>query len=264
MVKDFNDRLDPDKIKKNLSCKRVGTEIIVFSSTSSTNDIAWEYALNKKNDGLVIFTEKQSAGRGRNGNEWFDNAGESLLFSVLLSDCEFGAETLSLTCAVAVAEAIDKAGKHQVKIKWPNDVMIDGKKFAGILIESKKIQGRNCFVIGIGINCHQQKENFSEELKDIATSMDIVSGNVCDRISVARRLLVSLDYWLGKIEKNKEMITQHWCSRSLQLNQRVAISYNGKNFTGNCIGIDPGKGLIVQLEIGGVRMFDAAHCSIVK
>ena len=261
---DFNDKLDPDKIKENLPCKIVGTDIVVFSSTSSTNDIAWEYGLNENNDGLVIFTEKQSAGRGRNGNKWFDEPGQSLLFSVLLVDSGFDTETLSLTCAVAIAEAIDKAGKHQAKIKWPNDIMIDGKKLAGILIESKKIEGRNCFVIGIGVNCHQQKDGFDGELKDIATSLDIAGGNVCGRISVAKRILVSLDYWLGKIEKNKKIITQQWCSRSIQLHQRITLSYNGKKFTGNCIGIDPQKGLIVQLEIGGVRMFDAAHCSIVK
>jgi len=261
---DFNDKLDPDKIKENLPCERIGTDIVVFSSTSSTNDIAWEYGLNEKNDGLVIFTEEQSAGRGRNGNKWLDEPGQSLLFSVLLADSKFDAETLSLTCAVAVAEAIDKLGKHQVKIKWPNDIMIDGKKLAGILIESKKNKGRNSFVIGMGINCHQQKEAFGKEIEDIATSLDMVSGNVCDRISVAKRILVSLEYWLGKIERNKKMITQQWCSRSIQLNQRIELSYNSKNFTGNCIGIDPRKGLIVQLETGGVRMFDAGHCSIVK
>lgn len=260
----FNDKLDPDKIKENLHCKKIGTDIVVFSSTSSTNDIAWKYALNENNDGLVIFAEKQSAGRGRNGNRWLDEPGQSLLFSVLLADSDFDAEILSLTCAVAIAEVLDKVGKHQVKIKWPNDIMVNGKKLAGILIESKKIEGRNSFVIGIGVNCHQQKNGFDKQIEDIATSLDIAGGNVCDRISVAKRILVGLEYWLGKIEKNKKMITQQWCSRSVQLNQRITVSYNGKNFTGNCIGIDPQKGLIVQLEIGGVRMFDAAHCSIVK
>ncbi|HPS56285.1 MAG TPA: biotin--[acetyl-CoA-carboxylase] ligase [Sedimentisphaerales bacterium] len=261
---DFNDKLDPDKIKKNLPCKTVGTEIVVFASTSSTNDIAWEYASNKNNNGLVIFAEEQSAGRGRNGKKWLDAPGQSLLFSVLLTDSKFDAETLSLTCAVAIAEAIDKVGKHQAKIKWPNDIILNGQKLAGILIESRKIRNKNSFVIGVGINCHQHKDRIDKQIMDIATSLDIESGNICDRISVAKRILVSLEYWLGKIEKNKKIITQQWCSRSIQLNHRITLSYNGKNFTGNCIGIDPQKGLIVQLETGGVRMFDAVHCSIIK
>ena len=131
----FNDKLDCDKIKENLLCKRIGTDIVIFSSTSSTNDVAWEYALNENNDGLVIFAEKQSAGRGRNGNRWLDEPGQSLLFSVLLADSDFDAETLSLTCAVAIAEAIDKVGKHQVKIKWPNDIIVNSKKTTLTILE---------------------------------------------------------------------------------------------------------------------------------
>ena len=257
-----SDLLDPDKIKANLKTRRIGRKILVYSSTSSTNDIAAEYAKSDANDGLVVFAEEQSAGRGRACAKWHGNHAESILCSIVLADCNMGAELLCLTCAVAVAEAIGKARSAQAKIKWPNDIMLSGKKVAGILIEKCEIVSG--YVVGIGINCHQKKDSFPAELQSIATSLDIESQTVCDRIGLAKRLLTSIDHWLEvAINASQEVIDQ-WRNLSVQLGHRITLSYNGRKFAGNCIGIDPDKGLILQLDTGGVRMFSAAHTSIVK
>ena len=114
------------------------------TSTSSTNDVAAEYARNPDNNGLVVFAEEQTAGRGRTGATWQGGREESLLFSIALVDCRISNELLSLTCAVGVAEAIGQVGGCPAGIKWPNDIMLDGKKVAGILLESKgqRIRGR--------------------------------------------------------------------------------------------------------------------------
>ena len=254
----LNDRLDPDKIKANLGTTRLGRNVIVFNSTSSTNDIAAEYAANKSNDGLAIFAEQQTAGRGRAANKWLSAPSDSILCSVLLTDCPLNPELLCLTAAVAVAETIAQAAK----IKWPNDIFLNAKKIAGILLESKTYDYGSAYIIGIGINCHQTEDSFPPELKSIATSIDIETQTTSNRISLAKRLLVCLDDQLETAQTDSSRIIEQWRRLSIQLGHRVTLIYNAGQFTGNCIGIDPAKGLILQLDTGAVRMFDAAHTTI--
>jgi biotin-(acetyl-CoA carboxylase) ligase len=322
----MDDRLDPDLIRANLKTTRIGSKVLVYDRTSSTNDIAAEYARNSDNSGLVVFAEEQTAGRGRTGAQWCGGREESLLFSIALVDCSVSSELLSLTCAVGVAEAIGQVGGCRAGIKWPNDILLDGKKVAGILLESKvrrtekslkcEVPGMSLrgaqrrsnlnpsdeshvgwalahaddssiaaqeqhglkpilptptsdfpsaiHVIGIGINCHQTPDGFPPDLQAMATSLDLVSGTRCQRVTVAKRVLTSLDHWLRVAERNGQQVIDTWSRLSTQLGQRVTLSYNKRRFTGNCIGVDPEKGLILQLDRGGVRMFDAAHTHIVK
>ena len=276
-----DDRLDPDLIRANLRTKRIGGKVLVYDRTSSTNDIAAEYARNPDNSGLVVFAEEQTAGRGRTGATWQGGRQESLLFSIALVDCPISNELLSLTCAVAVAEAIGQIGGCRAGIKWPNDIILDGKKVAGILLESKSQRTEDggqktalpsvirppssvIHVIGIGINCHQTPDSFPPELQATATSLDLVSGTRCQRVTVAKRVLTSLDHWLRVAERSGQQVIDTWSRLSTQLGQRVTLSCNKRRYTGNCIGVDPEKGLILQLDRGGVRMFDAAHTHIVK
>lgn len=256
--------LDPDKIQADLKTKRIGSKVLVYTSTSSTNDIASEYARNKKNDGLVVFAEEQTSGRGRGGNQWQSARCESILCSIALVDSKLSGELLSLTCAVAVAEAIGKPGKSHARIKWPNDILLNSKKVAGILLEAKPNKGAVSYVIGIGINCHQTKESFPPDLQPIATSIDIEGKIKCDRIFLAKRLLSSLDNWFVTAEENGGKVLEQWSKLSIQLGNRITVIYNRRKFTGNCIGIDPEKGLILQLETGGRRFFQAALTSIAK
>jgi BirA family biotin operon repressor/biotin-[acetyl-CoA-carboxylase] ligase len=260
----ITDLLDPDKIKSNLRTKRIGREILVYNSTSSTQKIAADYARNKVNDGLVIFTEEQTAGKGRADNKWHSKYSESLLCSIILTDNKLNSELLSLTCAVAVAEAIGKSANGNAKIKWPNDIMLNGKKVAGILLESKTDNSGNTCIIGVGINCHQKEDSFPVELQPIATSIDIENHSITDRISLAKRLLTSLEHWLELAAQKGEKVIDKWQSLSIQLGHRIKLIYNGREYSGNCIGIDPENGLILQLDTGGVRMFEAAHTTIIK
>jgi BirA family biotin operon repressor/biotin-[acetyl-CoA-carboxylase] ligase len=258
------DLLDVDMIKSHLKTRRIGKKVVVYNSTASTNDVAAEYARNKNNDGLVVLAEEQGAGRGRGGNKWVSSHGDSVLCSILLTECAVPSELLSLACAVATAEAIGKCSKAEAKIKWPNDILLNGKKVAGILIESKKTGKHLAFVIGIGINCHQTRQTLPAELRKTATSIDIETGSVTDRISLIKRLITSVEEWLETAELNKNEVIERWRKFSTQLNRRIVIIYNRKRFEGNCIGIDPEKGLILQLDAGGIRMFHVKHSTIAK
>jgi BirA family biotin operon repressor/biotin-[acetyl-CoA-carboxylase] ligase len=283
-VRSPEDRLDPDLIQANLKTKRIGKTVLVYKRTASTNDVAAEYAGNPANSGLVVFAEEQTAGRGRSGAKWHSPGGQSLLFSCLLIDCPLSGELLPLTCAVGVAEAIGQVGPHHAAIKWPNDIILAGRKVAGILVEAKAqkpvdrasshdqlrragtlaLRDRPAHIIGIGINCHQTLDDFPPELRETATSLDLAARVRCDRVTVARRVLTSLDHWLRVAERDSAQVTGTWSRLSTQLGQRVTLSYNRKRFTGRCIGVDPEKGLVLQLDRGGVRMFDAAHTTIAR
>ncbi len=264
MSQSFPNPLHPDEIKGGLQTKRIGREVLVYNSTSSTNDVAWEYAKNRKNDGLSVFAEEQTAGRGRGGNKWLSPQGQSILCSVILLESKLAGELSILSCAVAVAEAIGRCGSYETRIKWPNDIILNSKKVGGILLESRPDKKASDYVIGIGINCHQSREFFTGELQDNATSIDLECGQICERTSLAKRLLISLDEWLALAEESQQKVIERWGELSTQLGHGVILLYNNREFSGNCIGVDPQKGLIVQLERGGVRMFDAAHTSVVR
>ncbi|MBN2455039.1 MAG: biotin--[acetyl-CoA-carboxylase] ligase [Sedimentisphaerales bacterium] len=259
-----SNHIDPELIGANLKTKRIGRKIVVFSCTTSTNDIAAEYAKSKDNDGLVIFADEQTAGRGRAGAKWFSGPAESILCSAVLINCKLTSELLSISCAVAVAEAIGKLDSNYAKIKWPNDIVINGKKIAGILLESRDYDTHRCHIIGIGINCHQKQQSFPPELQTIATSIDTEGNVFCDRVSLAKRLLSSLDCWLAAAEKKSSTVVQRWKRLSSELNRPIRLTFGGAVFNGSCIGIDPEKGLIVQLDTGGIRMFEAAQTTIAK
>jgi BirA family biotin operon repressor/biotin-[acetyl-CoA-carboxylase] ligase len=256
--------LSHDIITRNLRTKLIGREVVVFRKTASTNDAAWRYAGDPAKHGLAVFAEAQTAGRGRAGNKWNGGETRSVLCSVLLLDSRISADTLTLAAGVAVAQTIGKCGQYEARIKWPNDVTLGARKVAGILIESKTTNGRTDYVVGAGINCCQSKRDFGPELVETATSIDIETGGDCNRNDVARRLLVAMDEWVAAAVKEPHVVTDAWLELCCQLHRRISLKYNDRTYTGNCIGVDPRKGLILQLDRGGIRMFDASHTHTVR
>ena len=252
--------LDPDQLSQGIAPFHVGAKVLVFDDTASTNDIAAEYSRNPDNHGLVVVAEHQQQGRGRSGNAWLASRGQSLLCSVVLNDTALKAERLSLVSAVAVAETIGP----QARIKWPNDILIGGRKACGILLESKPWPSHTAFILGIGINCHQQDKDFPPALRSSATSLDMALKTRTDRIVLARRLFAVLDQWLDIGRQDAKNVVDAWQRVSLLWGQRLTILYQGRSFTGHCMGIDPEQGLVLKLDHGTVRMFDAAHSSIVN
>ncbi|MCK5000337.1 MAG: biotin--[acetyl-CoA-carboxylase] ligase [Anaerohalosphaera sp.] len=261
----MSDRLDVDAIEAGTANRYIGRKVLVYSDTASTNDVAWEYARKAANSGLAVFAEKQSEGRGRLGRSWQSSEGESLLCSMLLIGFEVEAEALTIAAAVATAEAMRTTCQVDVRIKWPNDIMINGKKVAGILVESKIVGERKDFVIGVGINCHQEQEFFeTRKLKMAGTSLDIESGQKTDRNALAGNLLTTTDRWVMIARNDSGQVVNEWKRLCSQLGHRITVECDGVQHSGHCIGVDPARGLILQLDRGSVRMFTAAHTTIVK
>lgn len=259
------DPLSQTLILKNLNTKHVGREILVLESTASTNDAAWEYASRADSDGLCIFAETQTAGRGRRGRVWHSGKNDSLLFSILLQNCPLKADILTLASAVAAAECLTKQYPLNLQIKWPNDVLIENRKVCGILTESRKVHSQSCFVIGIGINVRQKRDFFASlQLDTPATSLSIETDTVVDRNELAVSVLNSLDHWLSICRYAPQQVGQVWKYYNRQIGSQIRLLENQQECEGTCLDIDPAKGLVVQLNHGPIRLFHAANCTVLS
>lgn len=253
--------LSPDRIAKGPHARLVGHRVLVYPTAASTNDLAWSFSDRPDHSGLCVFAEEQTAGRGRQGRRWLSAKNQALLFSVLLLDCPAAAETLTLASAVAVADAIEEITSARLSIKWPNDVLLGGKKACGILTESRRLAGRPCFVIGIGLNVHQDRA-FFESANLAATSLQLETGQTIDRNELAARLLNALDRRVEQTQTAPHLILTDWKRRNHQVGQRIGLCQGKQHFHGTCLGVDPAEGLIVQLDDGPIRLFAAAQTSI--
>lgn len=253
--------LDVDTIEAARTGAAVGAKIVLFKSTASTNDIAWQYAANPANNGLCVLAESQSAGRGRRGRTWHSQPGQSILLSVLLLDQPDQAGQLTLTVAIAAAEAVIDSTGLAARIKWPNDILVNGQKLAGILVEKKNAGRQSHYVIGIGMNCNQLPDAFeNDDLHLPATSLRMETNNEVDRNSIAAAILASLEKWLSC--EDHRLVVNRWQQLSALLGHHITVESNNQRYSGFCRGIDPTDGLIVQLDAGPVKIFHAAQTSI--
>src|SRR6266508_793528 len=190
------DRLIAEELRAGLSSDVIGREIIVLEQTGSTNDAIMQVANVNSKEGLVLFAEYQTAGRGQRGNRWESAAGKGLWFSILLRPKIDLSNSPRLTAwaAEAVSGAIQNEFSLKPTIKLPNDVQISGRKVAGVLIEMRAQEKAAHFAIaGIGVNVNQSLKDFPEKLQDRAISLAMALGRQVDRQKFAIALLRELD-----------------------------------------------------------------------
>src|SRR5438128_7773923 len=190
------DRLVAEELQADLGSAMIGREIIVLKQTGSTNDAILQIANANSDEGLVVFAEHQTAGRGQRGNRWESAARKGLWFSILLRPKIDLASSPRLTAwaAEAISSAIQSEFSLAPTIKLPNDVQIDGRKVAGVLIEMRaQEKARHLAIAGIGVNVNQSREDFPKELKSRAISLAMALGKPVDRQSFAIALLRELD-----------------------------------------------------------------------
>jgi BirA family biotin operon repressor/biotin-[acetyl-CoA-carboxylase] ligase len=190
------DRLVAEELQADLGSAVIGREIIVLKQTGSTNDAILQIANPNSDEGLVVFAEHQTAGRGQRGNRWESAARKGLWFSILLRPQIDLASSPRLTAwaAEAISSAIQNEFSLTPAIKLPNDVQIDGRKVAGVLIEMRaQKKAAHLAIAGIGVNVNQFLEDFPEELQDKAISLAMVLGTQVDRQKFAIALLRELD-----------------------------------------------------------------------
>ncbi|UCG15824.1 MAG: biotin--[acetyl-CoA-carboxylase] ligase [Phycisphaerales bacterium] len=260
--------LRAESIRAGLTCRRLASRIDVVGSVTSGNDVAWQHVDAGADDGLVVFAEHQTAGRGRFGRTWESPHGASVLCSVVIlgDPDELDGASLGLMCAIAACDAIRSASGVSAEIRWPNDLVVKRRKVGGVLVESRTTRGgRHAFVVGVGINCLQHAVHFPPAWRDRATSLDMESPDPIDRTEVCRSFLQELDRWLaGPLPYSPDVIREAWCRRAVGLGEPIRLRQAGKDYVGVVVDLDPTAALVVQLDQGARMLFDAESTTVVE
>jgi BirA family biotin operon repressor/biotin-[acetyl-CoA-carboxylase] ligase len=246
------DKLFPDEIRYGLGSKCMGTRIHHFEELPSTMDYAVQVGLAGAPEGTLICAEAQSAGRGRLGRKWQSPKTGGLYFSIILRPNVplNGVAVITLMSAVAVCEAMRKSANVDAKIKWPNDILIDGKKCAGILTEMNAEMDRIRFlVLGVGININTN----GKQLLAQATSLRKHTGKKHERVKVLQEVLGCLEDWYGLILRvGNAPVLERWRQLSMTLGQEISITDQAGTLTGQAVDIDENGGLLVRQKNGTV------------
>jgi BirA family biotin operon repressor/biotin-[acetyl-CoA-carboxylase] ligase len=240
--------LTPESIRSRLQSRVVGKKILCVESCESTNDLAWKEALAGAGDGTAVFAEEQTKGRGRFGRVWTAPRGKGLLCSIVLRP-EIEVERVPLMTAMAALAASDVVGED-AQIRFPNDVMLEGKKIAGILVEARFISSKpDMFIVGVGLNVNGHPPDMN------ATSL----GESISRVAAARALLEALDDWYGRLSGTLRDYRKAWRERSFILQRRVRVKLNGRPVLGIVEEVDPMDGIVLRLESGHLRSIRSEH-----
>ena len=199
----FADRLIASELQDSLGGCVIGGRIIVLASTRSTNDFLIQMLTPELTEGLIVFAEEQTAGRGQRGNRWASAAGLGLWFSILLRPQLQPAKSARLTQWVSegIVRTIEKEFGLRATIKPPNDVFLGGRKIAGVLVEMKAGKGSDlAAIVGIGVNVNHAEKDFPVELRAVAGSLAMVLGHPVNRTKLALALLKELDETRAAVE----------------------------------------------------------------
>lgn len=260
------DSLRRDDIRKGLGTKVIGKEVRVFPEIASTNTAAMQMAAEGAPEGTVVLAEVQTGGKGRLGRKWISPQG-NLYLSVILRPrvATHKAPLITLIGAVAAATAIRKFCGLPAGIKWPNDVLIAGKKVSGLLTEMSAEPDRiKHIVLGIGLDVNMELNLLPPDVRAVATTLAAEAQRPVDRTAFLRRLLQELDQWYAVFLGNPGDVLKEWETLNLTVGHRVAVSGAGETFEGIAEGIDSEGRLIVRSEDGTKRTVAAGDVTILK
>lgn len=240
------------------SSGRIGSFIHDLPTVDSTNEEAKRLARLGAAHGEVVLAREQTAGKGRRGRSWIGLPGQQLYLSVILRlplEPRDAPQLVSLA-AVAVAEALAR-WEVDARIKWPNDLQVQGKKISGILLElAATPRGVEFLVAGIGVNLEGRREELPQDIRDRTTTLEEASGRRIPRDEVAAAILQRLDHWLERLaSEGFEAIRLRYVELSAVLGERVRMIEAERVIEGEAVGVDEAGALLVQVEGGGVERF---------
>lgn len=258
------DRLTAQELTWNLATKRIGRRVHAYDSTDSTMDLAHRLAAAGEPEGAVVVAEGQNQGRGRIGRRWISPKGKGICASVILRPQIPLSEAacLTLLAAVAVARAVRTGADLQPQIKWPNDVLIGGKKVAGVLTElNAELNRIRYLVLGIGLNVNTPRAQLPAQ----ATSLAEETGEPVDRVGFARTLLLEIDRAYSQfIEEGALGILDEWRRHALFLGRRIRVALPGRTVDGQALDVDPSGALLVRTDAGMIESISAGDVLIVR
>ena len=215
-------------VQANLHTKTLGQVIEYYTQLDSTNEEAWRIIDEGVKPGTIIITDRQLSGKGRNGTKWQSKADRSLTFSVVIQPNNLsGSKTgvFPLLSGVAIVRALQDMNIDG-GLKWPNDIIISGKKLGGILCESR-IQGKsiNWVVLGIGINVNETADDFENDISHTATSLYLEVGDFMQRERLLAAILNHLEILLNELIENSKSfdINKYWIPHCIHKNKQITF-----------------------------------------
>lgn len=264
-LKSRPDLLLPEEIRAGLATQLLGKQIVHFYDTSSTNNEAKRLAADDAIEGTIVVSEAQTLGRGRLNRGWFSPPGGGVWVSVILRPPfpPQEAPKCTLMAAVATVEAIREASGLNCGIKWPNDILWQGRKLVGILTEmSAEMDAINFVVLGIGINVSLQERDFPEELRNIGASVSMGAEREVSRVEVLQKLLERLEYWYQVVKQEGfEPVLEAWRRESVTLGQPVRVLAGEETYDGVAEELAEDGSLLVRTE-NGLRRVLAGDVSL--
>lgn len=260
------DGIRPHEVKLHLQTKRFGREITYFDSVSSTQTIAHQLVQKGVEEGHVVIANEQTAGKGRLGRTWFSHRDTTISMSVILRPPLPPQQTpqLTLLTAVAVVRAINKATGLDCDIKWPNDVLINGKKVVGILTEMHaELDIVRSVVIGIGMNVNDKRDEIPASVKEVATSLAIEKGETLKRAPLIAEVLNEIEQLYDLyLDRGFKVIRPLWEAHSISLYRHIRARTAQNVIYGYAKGISDEGVLLIEDEHGNVHEIYSADIDI--
>jgi BirA family biotin operon repressor/biotin-[acetyl-CoA-carboxylase] ligase len=254
-----------EELQRGLTTQVFGRKLFSYDSIDSTNTCAKTFANKGAEEGTVVIADQQIAGRGRFGRTWLADAGSSLLFSVIVRPT-FSTNKVGLLpffTAAGIANAVETVTGIQCECKWPNDILLNGKKCCGILMESTSQQNKLDYaIIGIGLNVNQKI--FFGDLEGKATSLSSECGIEFDRKNVFYQIMSSLEAYYAEVCKGDfNTVLMEWKARAKIFGKRITLTQAADVIDGIAITLASDGGLVVETEIGQ-RVFHAGDVTIAR
>jgi BirA family transcriptional regulator, biotin operon repressor / biotin---[acetyl-CoA-carboxylase] ligase len=256
-------RFDVDAFHGQLQTAILGRRIETLGSVPSTQDIARDHATLSATtpDGALFTTEFQTRGRGRRDRSWSSPPGVNLLFSVVLCPRARIARPTLITLAMggAVRSAIGDMADIATVVKWPNDVLVNGKKIAGVLTEEgKRPDGRPCWVVGVGVNVNGSRADLTGELARSATTISAESGRETSREELLARVLFAFEEQYGAMQRGELDEILRWLRRQMGgMGSAVRALSRGQVVEGAAADIDDDGALVIRTSHGALTRVEA-------
>jgi BirA family biotin operon repressor/biotin-[acetyl-CoA-carboxylase] ligase len=253
-------------IKQGLRTRIMGREIHLLSEIASSNTLAMEMAANGTPEGTVVIAEVQTGGKGRLGRKWISPKGNLYLSVVLRPNIPMHkAPLITLMGAVAVASAIRAVCGLSAGIKWPNDILVDGKKVSGLLTEMSAEQDRiRHIVLGIGVDVNMDIRDLPYEIRSLTTTLAAETEAKINRTELLQQLLRDLEIGYRKFLTNNEDVLEEWKQLNLTIGNRVTVSNGDMFLEGLAQGVDNEGRLIIRRDDGTTRTVAAGDVTIIK
>ncbi len=257
------DIMDPDLIRSGLKTSQLGREIYCCHEVESTNNAARSIA-SKCPDGTVVLSEMQTAGRGRLNRPWSSPPGGIWMSLILKPEIPLS-QVYSINMAVSTALARTVSGLYglRAEIKWPNDLLIKGRKFCGILMEiAAEVDRLDYALVGIGINANVDVSRFPDEWN--ATSLSKELGRNVSRLELIQRILQEIEASYGKLGTDE--VFMEWCDRSATIGKQVRIALSSGDREGTAVALAKDGALCLKTEEGTFRVLagDCIHLRPIK